>query len=173
MSHGDEMASNSHMNCLIWPKIKLVQDFMAVLITCKSDVDSIKKWNRHRPDIFSIICLWETKGQVNFMWTVLSAPNSNLSKIVWLPSWNRYRPDNIFLSLWSPQGRETLMPSVESGPKPNVSEIKWLPLLSASLMKIRSKMKLLPPGQQFPHYMSMETFGCCGNQSSNPICPKT
>ena len=36
------MASNSHVNSPTCPKIELVQDFMAVLITCKSDEDLIK-----------------------------------------------------------------------------------------------------------------------------------
>ena len=36
------MASNSHVNSPIWPKIELFQDFMDVLIICKSDEDSIK-----------------------------------------------------------------------------------------------------------------------------------
>ena len=36
------MASNSDVNSPIWPKIKLIQDLMAVLIICKSDEDSIK-----------------------------------------------------------------------------------------------------------------------------------
>ena len=31
-------------------------------------------------------CLWETKGQITFMWIVRSAPNSNWSKILWLCS---------------------------------------------------------------------------------------
>ena len=40
--YGRQKAGSSHKNNLICPKIKLVQDFMAVLITCKSDEDSIK-----------------------------------------------------------------------------------------------------------------------------------
>ena len=36
------MVSNFHVNSSIWSKIELVQNFLAVLITCKSDEDSIK-----------------------------------------------------------------------------------------------------------------------------------
>ena len=36
------MSNNSHVNSPILPKIKFVQDFVAVLIICKSDEDSIK-----------------------------------------------------------------------------------------------------------------------------------
>ena len=33
-------------------------------------------------------------------------------------------------------------------------------------------MKALSCLQQFPHYMSMVVFGCHGNQTFDPICPK-
>ena len=36
------MVSNSHVNSPICPKIELVQDFMVVLLICKSDEESIK-----------------------------------------------------------------------------------------------------------------------------------
>ena len=35
-------ASNSKVNIPIWPKFKLRQDFMPVLVTCKLDEDPIK-----------------------------------------------------------------------------------------------------------------------------------
>ena len=35
-------ASNFEVNCLIWPEIKLVRDFMYVLVTCKFDEALIK-----------------------------------------------------------------------------------------------------------------------------------
>ena len=43
-------ASNSEVKYQIWPKFKLVQNFIDVLITCKSDQDWIKnkqvtEWN--------------------------------------------------------------------------------------------------------------------------------
>ena len=59
--------------------------------------------------------------------------------------WNCYCLDNIFLrlSLLGPQGRVTLMLIDQTGPKSNLSEILYLSSLSASLMRIRSKMKLL------------------------------
>ena len=56
-----------HANGQKWAKIKCVQDYMLVLIICKFDEDSIKN-GCYRPDnIFPIIRLWETKGQVNLM----------------------------------------------------------------------------------------------------------
>ena len=42
MSTGDWKASKSHLNSPICPQIETVQNFIAVLITCKYDEDSIK-----------------------------------------------------------------------------------------------------------------------------------
>ena len=47
------------MNGPIWPNIKLVPDFMAVLVTCKYDEDTIKKSRCHLDNTFSIISLLE------------------------------------------------------------------------------------------------------------------
>ena len=62
---------------------------------------------------------------------------------------------------------------VESGPNSNLSEILWLSSLPASMKKIRLKMKVLEWSQAFSHYNSMGAIRCHGNQSSNPIWPKT
>ena len=71
------------------------------------------------------------------------------------------------------QRKVTLKRIVLSGLKFNSSKILWLSSLSASLMKIESRMKSLSSGQHFPYYTSMGAFGCCGNQGFDPICPKT
>ena len=42
LSVGDYRASNSHMHSPFCPKIELVQDFMAALITCISNEDSFR-----------------------------------------------------------------------------------------------------------------------------------
>ena len=43
----------------IWPKFKLIQVFMHILITCKNEEDSIKmKELRSCHNIFPIISLW-------------------------------------------------------------------------------------------------------------------
>ena len=48
------------MNSLIWPEIKLVPDFMTVLVTCKFDEDLIKNEVAILQTTFSpIINLWE------------------------------------------------------------------------------------------------------------------
>ena len=49
----------------------------------------------------------------------------------------------------------------------------WMFSIPASMKKIRSKMKALECSQHFPHYIPMEAIGCHGNQSYDPIWPKT
>ena len=72
------------------------------------------------------------------------------------------------------KGQVTCMRIVWSGPKSNLSKILCPSSLSASLMKIPSKIKsTIFTGQHFPYHMSMGPFGCCGNQSSDQLCPKT
>ena len=44
---------------------------------------------------------------------------------------------------------------------------------SASIKRIRSKMTEKKWRHRFPHYKSMGAFCCHGNQSFDPICPKT
>ena len=39
---GRSRASNSNVNSPVWPKIKLAQNFMPVLVTCKFEEDPIK-----------------------------------------------------------------------------------------------------------------------------------
>ena len=46
-------ASNSDVNSLMWLEVELIRDFMAVLVTCKTDDDWIK-------------------GEVAIVWTTLS-----------------------------------------------------------------------------------------------------
>ena len=52
-------------------------------------------------------------------------------------------------------------------------EILWLSLLPARIKKNKSKMKELEWSQDFPHYNPMGAICCHGNQSSDPILPKT
>ena len=64
--------SNSTVNSLIWPEIKIIRDFMAVLITCKFDEAPIKNGSSYRSDIFPIISHksnWHYRhSKDNFMW---------------------------------------------------------------------------------------------------------
>ena len=46
-------------------------------------------------------------------------------------------------------------------------------LVTCKIKKNQSKMKELEWSQDFPHYNPMRAINCHGNQSSDPIKPKT
>ena len=71
------------------------------------------------------------------------------------------------------QGQITPQFFVGSGRISNSSEMLWMFSLSASMKKIRSKMKALECSKHFPHYNPMGAIRCHGHQSSDPIWPKT
>ena len=71
------------------------------------------------------------------------------------------------------QGQLTHKSLVGSCPISNPSEILWLSLLTARIKKNKSKMRELEWSQDFPHYNPMGVICCHGNQSSDPILPKT
>ena len=71
------------------------------------------------------------------------------------------------------QGQLTHKSLVGSCPISNPFEILWLSLFPARIKKNKSKMKELEWSQDFPHYNPMGAICCHGNQSSDPILPKT
>ena len=71
------------------------------------------------------------------------------------------------------QGHLTPQSLVQSGQISNSSEMLWMFSLSASMKKIRSKMKALECSQHFPHYNPMGAIRCHVHQSSDLIWPKT
>ena len=71
------------------------------------------------------------------------------------------------------QGQLAPQSLVLSGRISNSSKILCMSSLPASMKKIRSTMKVLECSQHFPHYIPMGDIGCHGNQSSDPIWPKT
>ena len=78
-------ASNTEVNSLIWPKFKLIREFMAVLITCKFDEDPIKiECTTDRT--MSNMGFLSTQGQVTLTWIVWCSWKSNSSEILWLSS---------------------------------------------------------------------------------------
>ena len=162
-------AINTEDNSLIWPKFELIREFMAVQATCKFDEDLIKTEgtiNRTR----SNIGFFSFQGQVTPKWKAWSGQNSNSSEnlwLCWLPA--------ILMTIWSKlnalsigqgqirafsalKGKLTLTWIVWCGWKSNSSEILWLTWLSAWLMKIWSKVKLLSSEQLCLHYKSMGKF---------------
>ena len=71
------------------------------------------------------------------------------------------------------QGQRTHKSLVRSCRISNPFEILWLSLLPARIKKNKSKMKELEWSQDFPHYNPNGAICCHGNQSSDPILPKT
>ena len=71
------------------------------------------------------------------------------------------------------QGQLTHKSLVEFCLISNPLEILWLSLLPARIKKNKSKNKELEWSQDFPHYNPMGAICCLGNQSSDPILPKT
>ena len=62
---------------------------------------------------------------------------------------------------------------VRSGWNSNLSKILCMSSLPASIKRIGSKTTQKRWRHHFPHYKSMGAFCCHGNQSFDPICPKT
>ena len=60
-----------------------------------------------------------------------------------------------------------------TGRNSNSSEILCMSSLPASIKRIGSKTTEKRWRHCFPHYKSMGAFCCHGNQSFDPICPKT
>ena len=62
---------------------------------------------------------------------------------------------------------------VQSGRNSNPSEILSMSSLPASIKRIGSKTTEKRWRHRFPHYKTMGAFCCHGNQTFDPICPKT
>ena len=71
------------------------------------------------------------------------------------------------------QGQLTHKFLVQSCGISNPFEILCLSLLPVRIKKNKSKMKELEWSQDFPHCNPMGAICCHGNQSSDPILPKT
>ena len=162
---------------------------MVVLLTCKNKEDLFKNEGA-RVFTTSYIDFSDAQGQITLESVVVSSRSRNsseLSCMSLLPArmrmieskmkelecsqdFSHYKSMEIFPNA---QGQLTPQSLVESGPNSNLFDILWLSSLSASMKKIRSKMKALACSQHFPHYNPMGAIRCHGNQSSNPIWPKT
>ena len=88
----------------------------------------------------------------------------------WSQHFSHYKSMGIFLDT---QGQLTHKFLVhQSCLSSNPIKILWLSLLPARI-KNQSKMKELEWSQDIPHYNPMKAIYCHGNQSSDPIKPKT
>ena len=90
---------------------------------------------------------------------------SKMKEIECSQDFSHYKSMGIFPDA---QGQLTPQSLVRSGRISNSSEMLWM-----FLKKIRSKMKALEWTPHFPYYNPMAAIRCHGNQSSDPIWPKT
>ena len=88
--------------------------------------------------------------------------------------WSQYFSYNKSMGIFpDTQGQLTHKSVIGSCPISNPSKMLWLSSLPAIVKKNQSKMKELDRSQDFPHYNPMGAICCHGNQSSDPIWPKT
>ena len=83
---------------------------------------------------------------------------------------SHYKSVGIFLDT---QGQLTSWSVVRSGRNSNSSEILCMSSLHASIKRIGLKTTEKRWRHRFPHYKPMGAFCCYGNQSFDPVCPKT
>ena len=132
----------------------------------------------------------DTQGELTLKSVMESCPNSNSSELLWLVllsarmkkihqkmkvlEWSQHISHFKSIGIFQDaQGQLTHKSLVGSCRISNQSEILWLFLLPARIKKNKSKMKELEWSQDFPHYNPMGAICCHGNQSSDPIWPKT
>ena len=162
---------------------------MDVLVTCKYEEDPIKNEGaRVVTTLYSNFS--DAQGQITLMLVSVSGRNLNPSKLSCMSSlparmrmidskmkelecsqdFSHYKSMGIFPDA---QGQLTPQSLVRSGQILNSSKMLCMFSLSASMKKIRSKMKALEWSQHFPHFNPMGAIRCHGHQSSDPIWPKT
>ena len=171
------------------PNFDPIRDFIGVLVACKNKEDPIKNEGA-RVVTTLFIDFSHVQGQLTPKSVMKSCRNSNPSKLSWLAvlpanmkkihckmkalEWSQcfshYKSMGIFPNA---QGQLTHKTFVGYCPISNSSKILWLSSLRARIKKNQSIMKELEWSQGFPHYNPMGTICCHGNQSSDPIWPKT
>ena len=103
-------------------------------------------------------------------WSRMKKIHPKMKVLEWSQHFSHYKSMGIFPDA---QGQLTHKSLVRSCRISNPFQILWLSLLPARIKKNKSKMKELEWSQDCPHYNPMGAICCHGNQSSNPILPKT
>ena len=88
----------------------------------------------------------------------------------WRHRFSHYKPMEIFSDV---QGQLTPQSVVRSGQNSNSSELSCMLSLPASMQRIGRKTAEKKWRHRFLHYNPMGAFCCLGNQSPDPIWPKT
>ena len=72
----------------MWPKFKLVQTFMGVLVTCKNEEDPFKikvlQWSQQISNCKSMQVFYDAQGKLTPQSEVGSTLNLNSSNLLWL-----------------------------------------------------------------------------------------
>ena len=96
--------------------------------------------------------------------------HQKMTALKWSQYFSHFKSMGIFPDAQGQLSHKSLVGSCQIS---NPFKILWLFLLPARIKKIQSKMKELEWSQGFPHYNPMGAICCHGNQSSDPIWPKT
>ena len=102
--------------------------------------------------------------------TSMKRIQSKTAKKKWRHRFSHYKPMGIFSDV---QGQLTPQAVVQSGRNSNLSELSCMLSLPASMKRIGWKTAEKKWRHRFLHYNPMGAFCCHGNQSSDPIWPKT
>ena len=162
---------------------------MGLLVACKNEEDPIKNEGA-RVVTTLFINFSDAQGQLTPKSMMKSCRNSNSYELLWFVffsarikkihpktkvlEWSQYFSHYKSMGIFpDAQGQLTHKFLVRSCRISNLFQILWLSLLPARIKKKKSKMKELEWSQDFPHYNLMGAICCHGNQSSDPILPKT
>ena len=173
-------ASNSKASIPIWPKFKLCQDFMPVLVPAslmkirsKLKALSIRQsqiwaffWHSRGGNSKSVLARFLTYRDFMLLLDISKFDEDPIKNEGTMPQITlpRYKCMGNFFDA---QGQVTQNQIVRSRPNLNFVEILCLSWLSTSLMK------MLSIWQHFPHFMSMKAISFRGNQSPDSICPQS
>ena len=161
---------------------------MGLLVACKKE-DPIKN-EGVRVVTALFINFSDAQGQLTPKSAMDSCWNSNPSKLSWLVllsarmvkihpkmkvlEWSQHFSHNKSMGIFPDAQVQLTHKSLVGSCRISIPfEILWLSLLPARIQKNKSKMKELEWSQDFPHYNPIGAICCHGNQSSDPILPKT
>ena len=158
---------------------------MHVIFTCKYEKKRMKnsRVQVETPFFHNPVCYMETSCWIWRNFRLLQALRyviitckyekirSRKAEKQWRHHFFHYKPMLFFFP--DAQGQLTLPSVVQSGWNLNSSELSYLSSLPASMKRIRWKAAKKKWRHRFLHYNPMGAFCCHGNQSSDPIWPKT
>ena len=169
------MACNTEANSSLWPDMELLQYFMPVLIICNFEDQNWRRFGVHN------ICFGAQEHFVtgfelvrDFMAVLVSCKvdDDTIQNEGAVVS-TKFSPLDVYGKFfWSSRSSNSAANSTIWSVIELVRDLMPV-LVNCKFEEDLIKIKALSYPQQFPHYKSMGDFGCSGNQSFDPICPKT